>query len=195
MNDRDKAIKILTQARDRLTEQLNERVLESADEIISDAEGETFLSEIEELFDKVGIKLQHVNLMLGQLPKIAEPEPPTKAPAAPEYAAQVTVNSTVAVPTESFQDFGLHIQAGDVQAAGRSLSVLFNIDSAKGLWCAEFFMVAVTRDTSIMTKAMLLRKELIAGNNNNSLMLLYECFGLQPYEAIGIVATLKTLVS
>lgn len=193
MNDRDKAIKILTQARDTLTEQLNERVLESADEIISDAEGETFLSEIEALFDKVGIKLHHIGIMLSQLPKIAEPKPPV--PPAPPYAAQVTVDPTVSVPTDSFRDFGLHIQAGDVQAAGRSLTGLFNIDAARGLQCAEFFLAAVLRDPEIMTKAMLLRKELTADNHNNSLMLLYECFGLQPYEAIGIVATLKTLVS
>lgn len=189
--NRDKAIKILTQARDTLTDQLNERVLESADEILKDAEGETFLSEIEELFDKVGLKLQHVNGMLGQLPKIIEPEP---VPTAPEYVAQVTVDSTMTVPPNSFRDFGLHIQAGNVQAAGRSLTDLFDIDVAKGLQCAKFFMSAVTRDPSVMAKAMLLRKELTAGNNNNSLMLLYECFGLQPYEAIGIVATLKTLI-
>ena len=41
-----------------------------------------------------------------------------------------------------------------------------------------------------MTKAMSLRKEVATANFNSSLVLLYECFGLQGLEAISVLQTL-----
>lgn len=41
-------------------------------------------------------------------------------------------------------------------------------------------------------KAMKLRSDLESGNVNGALMLLWECFGLQGLESLGVLQTLKT---
>lgn len=73
MSDRNEALAVLKQARDALLARMTEAILEQAEEIVADAEGHSFLSEIETLYDQMGNKLAHLNQMISNLP--AEPQP------------------------------------------------------------------------------------------------------------------------
>ena len=73
MNQRSLAIAILQRARDVLTEQLTDRVIESRHEIEADAAGGSYLSEIESLYDQLGGRLAHLNAMLANLPPDSTP--------------------------------------------------------------------------------------------------------------------------
>jgi hypothetical protein len=95
MTDRTRAAKILREARAILSEQLTEQVLQQAEEILADARGDSYMSEIESLFERIGIKLSHVGQMLSNLP--AEESPPAQTETA---AAQHTAANTFTVATE-----------------------------------------------------------------------------------------------
>lgn len=88
MNDRNRAISLLQQARDILAERLTERLLESREAILEDALGLSFASEIDAVQEQIGLKLNHVNCMLSNLPSIEEP-PPATEDAAPQSATNV----------------------------------------------------------------------------------------------------------
>ncbi len=68
MPDRDEALAILKRAREALLARMTEAIIEQADEIMADAYGESFLSEIETLYDQMGSKLAHLNQMIANLP-------------------------------------------------------------------------------------------------------------------------------
>jgi hypothetical protein len=65
---RNRAIQILTEAREILAERLTERVLESAEEILSDARGDSYMNDIDAVYEQVGLKLSHITQMLANLP-------------------------------------------------------------------------------------------------------------------------------
>jgi hypothetical protein len=65
---RNRAIQILTEAREILAERLTERVLESAEEILSDARGDSYMHDIDAVYEQVGLKLSHITQMLANLP-------------------------------------------------------------------------------------------------------------------------------
>lgn len=73
MSDRNHAISILTQARDALLRRMTEQIVENSDQLLADAAGESFLSEIEELYDRMGTKLSHLNQMISSIPPEMEP--------------------------------------------------------------------------------------------------------------------------
>jgi hypothetical protein len=75
MNRRVDAIDVLQQARDLLADRLTDRILESREEILDDAEGTTYLSEIENVYEQLGGRLAHINTMLSHLPPIDEAGP------------------------------------------------------------------------------------------------------------------------
>ena len=68
MNDRNRALKILKEAKETLATRLTEKVLEQQEEILADARGDSYMNEIESLYEQVGLKLSHVNSMLSNLP-------------------------------------------------------------------------------------------------------------------------------
>jgi hypothetical protein len=76
MHDRARAISLLQQARDILVERLTERVLECRDTILEDALGLSYSSEIDAIQDQIGQRLNHVNLLLNNLPPVDEAPPP-----------------------------------------------------------------------------------------------------------------------
>lgn len=219
MNPRSEAIQILQQARDLLSERLTQRIRESKDEIIEDADGQSYLSEIEQIYDQLGSRLAHVNAMLSNLPPVEEPPAAEPAPAAPVFTdvAAATYSATVDAPPPlppmeeplalpspapeqrtmtlaapaTFQGFALQIQSGDIEAAGRSLAELFAVDAARGRRCAEVFHAQLEVHPDLFGKAMKLRSDLEGGNVNSAVMLLWECFGLQGLESLGVLQTLK----
>ena len=75
MQDRARAIALLQQARDLLAERLTERILECRDQILEDALGLAYSSEIDAIQEQIGQRLNHVNLLLNNLPPQDEPPP------------------------------------------------------------------------------------------------------------------------
>jgi hypothetical protein len=95
MNERARAIELLKQARTILAERLAELVLEQGEELLADARGDSYMNEIESLYEQIGHKLSHVNQMLSNLPADVSTAPQTHTAAAQHAAA-----STFTVATE-----------------------------------------------------------------------------------------------
>ncbi len=219
MNDRNRAIEILKRARERLAERLTQRIVESEEEVIDDADGQSYLSEIATIYDDVGSRLTNVTQMLNHLPKQKEPEAdPTESlvsesleeesnekeppPAPPEplalpnpplKRAPVLALSppTGAQPRSSFQSLLQHIQAGEIDGAGRQLADLLGVTDRRGRQCAIVFQQRLEEDPTFLAEAMKLRYEVTNGSANGVLMLLSECFGLQITEALSAYETIK----
>ena len=218
MNDRAKAISVLRDARKRLAVRLTERILESSDEILEDADGLRYIGGIEEVYDQLGSRLNHVSAMLQSLPPSddgptssqtapmsdSDDVPPTSVLDTNDKPGESANNSFPALPapqtiqqlaapsqTISFRTFGLQVQMGDTEGAGRSLTELFSLSPERGLTCAQFFANKLTVNPNLVAQAMSIRHELAGGSMNASMMLLYECFGLQGPESIHVVQTLR----
>jgi hypothetical protein len=202
MNDRSRAIDILKRARDLLAERLTERILDSRDDILADAMGLAYQSEIDAVYEQVGARLNHISAMLGSLPP--ENEPPEEQPTA-ETGKDAAFSGPTALPAPrpiagylstrepvSFRTFGLQVQSGDLGGAGSSLAALFNISPERGERCAQHFFSRLRENPAVMMKAQELRHELAKGNFNESLALLWECFGLQGVESIGVIQALRS---
>src|SRR5688572_23814887 len=71
-NERARAIAILKEARDILADRLTERIVERGEEFLDDAMGRTFTSEIDSIYDQIGLRLNHVNVMISSLPAVEE---------------------------------------------------------------------------------------------------------------------------
>jgi hypothetical protein len=67
-SDRNRAIEVLREAREMLAARLTQLVLEQTEEILADARGESYMNEIETLYDTVGMKLAHISQILANLP-------------------------------------------------------------------------------------------------------------------------------
>ena len=99
MNQRNQAIETLKQARDSLAEQLTERILECREEILDDAAGDSFMGEIEQIYEKFGNRLSHLSSLISSLPAVIPglAEQSTDArPAAPEAKPKMLLSSTPA---------------------------------------------------------------------------------------------------
>ena len=105
MNDRSRASEILRKARNILAERLTELVLEQREELLDDARGDSYMNEIEALYEQIGVKLSHVGQMLSNLPaEDAAPQTHT-APAQHFGTAQHTTENTFTVATEPAPNF------------------------------------------------------------------------------------------
>src|SRR4051812_30529986 len=106
MNDRSRATEILQKARDILAERLTELVLEQREELLDDARGDSYMNEIESLYEQIGVKLSHVGQMLSNLPA-DDPSPAhtDAATAQQNVAAQHTAENTFTVATEPAPNF------------------------------------------------------------------------------------------
>jgi hypothetical protein len=68
MPARKRALDVLRKSRDILAQRLTELVLEQAEEILDDARGDSYMNEIESLYEQVGMKLAHLGQMISHLP-------------------------------------------------------------------------------------------------------------------------------
>ena len=68
MNERQHAIDLLRRARDILAERLTEHVIANKDEILEDALGLAYGSEIDAIYESMGVRLTHLNQLLSNLP-------------------------------------------------------------------------------------------------------------------------------
>jgi len=98
MNERAKAIEVLREARTILGERLTEKVVEQAEEILADARGDSYMNEIDSVYEQVGLKLAHVSQMLSNLPP-PEAEPHTATAAAEHSPDDMFTVDTQATPS------------------------------------------------------------------------------------------------
>jgi hypothetical protein len=90
MNDRLRATDILREARAILAERLTEVVLAQREELLDDARGDSYMNEIESLYEQIGHKLSHVSQMLNHLPAEEPPAPHQTHMAAANHSPEDT---------------------------------------------------------------------------------------------------------
>jgi hypothetical protein len=103
MNDRARASEVLRKARAILAERLTEKINEQSEELLDDARGDSYMNEIESLYDELGTKLSHVSQMLSNLPA-DEPSAQTQTQTQ-TAAAQHDPENTFTVATEPAPNF------------------------------------------------------------------------------------------
>jgi hypothetical protein len=218
MNDRQQAIDLLRRARDILAERLTDRILQNKDAILEDALGLGYGSEIDGVYEQLGMRLAHVNQLLSNLPaeEVAasdEPaaqedvavelgpdeflDPPHSHVPAPHLALPgpgELLQLAGPTPAVSFQKFAARIFMGDVGGAGAILAELFELDVARATRCARVFYDGVRHNPEVIAKAAQLRRELQAGSYNTALVLLHDCFGLAGVESISVMQTLRARI-
>jgi len=95
MTDRARAAEILRKARAILAERLTEQILEQHEDLLDDARGDSYMSQIESLYEQIGMKLSHVGQMLSNLPADEPHQAQTHT-----AAAQHSPENTFTVATE-----------------------------------------------------------------------------------------------
>jgi predicted nucleotidyltransferase len=93
MNDRQRAFSIFSYARDVLAERLTEAVLNQNDQILDDAEGLSYTSDIDTIDVQLGAKLRTIHSLISSLPPVDPSETPypktesaSEVTAAPDFA-------------------------------------------------------------------------------------------------------------
>ena len=84
---------------------------------------------------------------------------------------------------QAFESFGQHIINNDISAAAKDLSHLLDIDENLGESCATHFSKQYLEDPEFFNKAIEMRYRLLLGKNDDALILLQECFGLQGIQS------------
>ncbi len=217
MTDRAHAVAILRQAREILARRLTERIVELEEELLDDARGDTYLGEIETVYEQVALRLSHVNSMLNHLPAEEDAAAMDIAPSGagnssyPRARTAVIVSeafqadtaslagATLTAPHEvtalptvvTFEMFARQILCDDLEWAGRSLAVLFGVDEDLGRRCAREFQIRLDQAPETMARLVQLRRELQDGGIHSPLRMLGECFGLEGLEAISVLQTLR----
>lgn len=198
MDDHAIAMSILCHAREILANRMIERILDAEDQILEDAQGDSYMNEIETLQESVGERLNSVNIMLANLSVI---EPLDEMAFDLEnpiiFLGSIALDEEVdeSGRTESPANFALfteQIAADDVEGAGQTLAELLEVDLKLAQRCATSFRDRLNEDPTTIEKAMRLRVELMAGNHNDSLMILWDCFRLQGRLAFNVLQTLKS---
>ncbi len=126
MEEQARAAAILKRARDLLLERLTERVVEDQDAILEDALGMSYTSEIDHIYEQVGIKLAHVNSMLSQMPHT---ETKNSEAASTDEAVSIHVGNA-----ESSEDGHQEIAILDESAAA---SATWTVSPPEGEYSAE----------------------------------------------------------
>ena len=72
MSERAQALEVLRKARDLLAQRLTERILDAEEGLLDDARGDSYLGDIETIYDQFGTKLTHLNQLINNLPQEAE---------------------------------------------------------------------------------------------------------------------------
>ncbi|MEX2111819.1 MAG: hypothetical protein WD845_01455 [Pirellulales bacterium] len=216
MNDRSLAIHILQNARDRLSERLTRRIVEAREEIESDAEGGSYLSEIETIYDQLGSRLAHVNGMLANLPPAPPNEPGADATAteiiyadlASAYPTGFELEGTLppmvlGLPAPANSDERVDPladavcrlatlgEAGDCAAMARLMSESFDLKPSRARrWAASFARQIATRP-DLPRRLIDLAVTIDHVSEHSAGALVAECFESEPFEAQAIVRALK----
>jgi hypothetical protein len=216
MDPHSQALSILQNARDALSARLAQRIIESEQEIVEDAEGGSYLSEIETIYDQLGGRLTHLNAMLANLPPAAAgsasdaaseviyadlasspsstfdvdatgPLPILALPAPAAYEEEVVEQPLV----EVFAGIVLCAQAGESNGAARLISELFDIKPSQARRGAMAFERQLARFPELGRRFEQLGADIDETNEYAAATLLGECFEFQPIDALLLVRSLK----
>jgi hypothetical protein len=145
MNDRARAIALLQQARDILAERLTERLLESRDAILEDALGLSYSSEIDAVQEQIGQRLNHVNVLLNNLPPIeeVEPQPDDLEPAQSAVLGYEPSAQVPSVPVPAAAEFDA---ATEFSVAPPVIYVSAEAEAMAGPSLQDFVHTAMTND-------------------------------------------------
>ena len=215
MNNRTLAISILQKARDSLGERLTQRIIDAREEIEADAEGGSYLSEIETIYDQLGGRLAHINAMLSNLPTASSSMPADAtaseiiyadlASAYPtgldlEAAAPLTLlalpaptnfdEQQSASPSGPFASIVAHVQVGELATATRLLSELFDIRPSHARRSIVAFARQLVHHPELARRIADLDSALDPNHEHAAAAALSECFEFHPLEALGIVRDL-----
>lgn len=217
MNDRSIAISILQKARDALSERLTQRVIDAQQEIESDADGSSYLSEIETIYEQLGGRLAHLNAMLSNLPPSTIATPAEAAASEIIYAdlataypsgldlentssstllglpAPLTPEAAAADPLlELLRAVVVKVAEGDLVTAGRLISELFDIRPSQARRGAQAFARQLAVRPELGDEIVELFATLEATNEYCAATLLGECFEFEALDALTLVRSLKT---
>jgi hypothetical protein len=221
MDERGQAIRVLRRTRDILVQRLSERILEAEEEILAEAEGHSFLSEIETIYDQIGLRLVHVNQMLAHLPAAepgtaeeVQPASPdlvrpgsAEAPSPPQAgaAAECSISSFLALPppsgsrtttgelaTSALLMFAVHARRGDLETGALSLESLFGLSRDRALSASRVFHAHCVRDASYVENAARLQNYLEAEALSRAFGLMCESFGLSGGESLSALMWWRT---
>jgi hypothetical protein len=216
MNDRSLAISVLQKAREALSERLTQRVIESRDDIEADAEGGSYLSEIETIYEQIGGRLAHLNAMLSNLPPTntasaadptaseviyadlataysagLEPDPAPSARLLGLPAPSHAEESATRQQSVTFANIVRHVQATDLATASRLISELFDIKPSQARRAAQAFAGQIAEQPELARRIEDLGSSLEASNEYATATLLGECFAFQAIDALSFVRALK----
>lgn len=202
MTERSQAIQVLKHARETLLARLAQLVVESEEEILDDAHGNSYTSQIESLHEQLGTRLASVNSLLAHLqsaenePIQVEDEPAVETEPlellvhAEAFQEGTFVDEAARHEPPTFDAFLRAIELDEMPRASRVLAELFGVDAARAEACAATFRDHYWRSPDFALRAHSLRTELTA-SVNGSLTLLWECFGLAVPESIEVLQTLR----
>jgi hypothetical protein len=216
MNDRSLAISILQRARDTLSERLTERVVESRGEIEADADGSSYLSEIEAIYDQLGGRLAHVNAMLANLPSASGCAPADATASEIVYADLASAYPTgldleaaapltlLALPAPvnleevsldavavTFRDLAFRIQSGQLAGAARLIGELFDIKPSQARRAVGVCERQIADDPRLAARLVELPRLLDETSEYSAAALLGECFEFPAIEALALARSLK----
>jgi hypothetical protein len=217
MNERSLAIHILQNARDQLSERLTQRIIEARDDIESDAEGGSYVSEIEAIYDQLGSRLAHINGMLANLP----PAPPHETAGADATATEIIYADLASAYPAGFELEGtspapvLALPApanrearedqlaealcqlaslgvsGDATAMSRLISESFDLKPSRDRAWASAFARQASRQPDLPKRLIDLAVTINHTSEHSAAALLAECFESEPFEALAIIRALK----
>lgn len=219
MNERQQAIDLLRRARDILAERLTERILDQKDDILEDALGLGYGSQIDAIYEQLGLRLAHVNQLLANLPgeesdalareeapveigeegddwgDTGDPQPHSHNHVPAPHLALPGPGEVLQLagpsPTVSFQRFAAKILVGDVDGAALILADFFELEVPRARRCAQVFYDGVRHNPEVIGKAAQLRRQLQSGSYDAAMLLLHDCFGLHGVESISVLQTLR----
>lgn len=207
MNDRSRAIALLRQARDILSDRLTEQVLAASEQILEDALGLGYGNEIEQLYEQIGSRLTQVSTMLMQLPPQDEGHldghgsiEVAASPSDSGILVQADTGVGVLAPHRESVEVGQSdewdnllalLERGDLQAAAPELADWLGIDLELGETCLATLAERCRHSPAALDRVRRLAQEIQLGAWNSALLLLGECFGLQSWEAIGALLHLR----
>ncbi len=217
MNDRSLAIHILQDAHDRLSERLTQRIIEAREEIEADADGGSYLSEIETIYDQLGSRLAHVSAMLSNLPPVqtqaeadatvteiiyadlasasstdfeleTEPQPAVLALPAPPRRDDASQEDGLAA---AFRQIVTLVEVNDLCTAARLICECFDLRPSHAGRLAEAFARQSDRFPDLSRRLIELVGTLDETSEHAAAALVGECFESHPSEALLLVRALK----
>ena len=97
----------------------------------------------------------------------------------------------MAVPT--FKAFAMAIQAGDTVEAGSILAKLLDVSDAAGELAASYFNSKLEFEPDLFNDVMQIRTEILAGRDNEALLLIEKCFKLSGLEGLQGLESMRKL--